>query len=88
MRKVFSLVGIVFLAVSVLALAGCATHSSQSVRTETVQHEPTVVHHVESTETTSYHGDHPGLLSGTVHVVGDVLALPFHVVGGLLGVLF
>jgi hypothetical protein len=29
-----------------------------------------------------------GLLSGTVHVVGQALALPFRFVGGLLGVIF
>jgi hypothetical protein len=42
----------------------------------------------EKTETTTSDGHSGGVLSGTVHVVGDVLALPFRAVAGLLGVVF
>lgn len=39
------------------------------------------------TETESS-GESTGLLSGTVHVVGQALALPFRFVGGLIGAIF
>ena len=56
---------------------GCArqrtVRTSESVRVETVREgEPRP----------------QGVLSGLVHVVGEVLALPFRLVGGLLRVIF
>ena len=72
-----------------LTLAGgCATHQ----RTETVQYEnrragdPVAVERTTTTETTA--AEDSGVLSGTVNVVGEVLALPFRAVGGLLRALF
>ena len=66
---------------------GCATHQ----RTETVQYDnrrtgdPVAV---ERTTTETSTSEDTGLVSGTVNVVGEVLALPFRAVGGLLRALF
>jgi hypothetical protein len=78
-------------------LGGCATQStSETVNRETVQYPadraqaPVVVEQrtTEKTETTKSGEQSGGVLSGTVHVVGEVLALPFRAVAGLLGVVF
>ena len=78
-------------------LGGCATQStSETLNRETVQYPadraqaPVVVEQrtTEKTETTKSDGHSGGILSGTVHVVGEVLALPFRAVAGLLGVVF
>jgi uncharacterized lipoprotein len=72
----------------VVNLAACATHQ----RTETVQYQdrrtgdPVAVERT-TTDTTSTSED-SGVLSGTVNVVGEVIALPFRAVGGLLRALF
>jgi hypothetical protein len=66
--------------------AGCATHQ----RTETVQYDnrrtgdPVAV---EGTTTETSANEDSGVLSSTV-VVGEVIALPFRAVGGLLRALF
>jgi hypothetical protein len=68
-------------------LAACATHQ----RTETVQYEdrrtgdPVVVERTTTDRPTS---EDSGLVSGTVNVIGEVIALPFRAVGGLLRALF
>ena len=67
--------------------AGCATHQ----RTETVQYnnrrtgDPLAV---ERTTTETSANEDSGVLSSTVNVVGEVIALPFRAVGGLLRALF
>ena len=33
-------------------------------------------------------GAHFGILSGTVHVIGQILAFPFKLIGGLFSVIF
>ncbi len=97
MRKVMESIGIFFLALSVLI--GCSTQNAKSVETEkTVQYsadrdqrqtEPVVVEkQTTKTEQTAKTEGDTGLLSGTVHVVGQVLALPFRLVGGLIGIVF
>ncbi len=83
--------------------AGCSTYSKTS-RTETVQYpaesvqdftdsdrsvkEPVVVESKSEETTTEAKGESAGLLSGTMHVVGQALALPFRAVGGLIGLVF
>lgn len=68
--------------------AGCATHQ----RTETVQYDsrrtgdPVAVERTTTTETSA--NEDSGVLSSTVNVVGEVIALPFRAVGGLLRALF
>ena len=79
---------------------GCATQSStETVSTETVQYpaeqaqyrpEPVVVEKrtTEKSETTKTEGNSGGVLSSSVNIVGEVLALPFRAVAGLFEVLF
>lgn len=90
-------VTIVFLFLT--AAAGCAAQSERSVKTETVQYstdnnghptEPGVVEKrtTETSETTTSEEESGGLLSGTVDVAGDIIALPFRAVGGLIDIMF
>jgi hypothetical protein len=71
--------------------AGCASNS-KTVRTETSTYrpgEPTVVERETTTKTTETpEGSSGGVLSGTVNGVGEVIALPFRAVGGLIRVIF
>ena len=78
-------------------LEGCSTQTtSETVSRETVQYstersqEPVVIEErtTERTESTSRDEHSGGLLSGTAHVVGETLALPFRAVAGLLRVIF
>lgn len=49
-----------------------------------------VVNKSETTTTTTEKkpAGHPGILSSTVHAIGWVIALPFRLVGGLIGWIF
>ena len=49
-----------------------------------------IVNKSETTTTTTETkpAGHPGILSSTVHAIGWVLALPFRLVGGLIGWIF
>jgi hypothetical protein len=80
-------------------LAGCSTQSAKTVETErTVRYsalsdqagtDPVVEQKTTKTEeTTKTDGQSIGLLSGTMHVAGQALALPFRLVGGLIGLVF
>jgi hypothetical protein len=96
MRVVF--IGLLFLLLSVVT--GCAAQSAKTVKTETVEYsarqdpdaaEPAVVEkQVTQREetTTKTEQDSGGLLSGTVHAAGQIIALPFRLVGGLIGLMF
>jgi hypothetical protein len=83
--------------VSLLLIAnlvgGCATH--QRVQTDSVQYEdqqragdPVTVERRTTTTTQTSASEDSGVLSGTVNVIGEVLALPFRAVGGLLRAIF
>ncbi len=97
MRKIAYLFAMFFFAFNLLA--GCATQTTttKTVKNETVQHsqemaedrrpEPVVVEKQQTTEATE-EGKSGGALSSTVHVVGQVLALPFRAVGGLIELVF
>jgi len=67
---------------------GCSTQT-KTVGSETRQHpaDAVVESHTETT-TTETRGESGGVLSSTVDVVGEVLALPFRAVGGLLRGIF
>ena len=90
----------VFIALFALALlAGCSTHSTRTVATEqTVQYAAGAEHDriapvvtetsVTKAEETKSEGPSGGLLSGTVHVVGQAIALPFRVFAGLITLAF
>jgi hypothetical protein len=82
----------------VAVIAGCASTQSTTTRTETT-YEPVqtearppdsaTVRRTESTEThTTTDSGHSGVLSGTVDFVGDVIAMPFRFVGGLIDFVF
>jgi len=95
MHKVTQCFAIAFLATVVLG--GCATRSStETVSKESVQYpaeratEPVVVEKrtTEKSETTKTEENSGGVLSSSVNIVGDVLALPFRAVAGLFEVLF
>jgi hypothetical protein len=91
MAKVFLL----FVSLLVVAnlVSACATH--QRVQTDTVQYEdqqragdPVTVERRTTTTTQTSSTEDSGVLSGTVNVIGEVLALPFRAVGGLLRAIF
>jgi hypothetical protein len=81
-----------FLAVCVFGFvgAGCASNT-KTVRTETTHYPdaaPTVVEKETTITTTETEGNSGGVVSGTVNVLGDVIALPFRAVGGLISAVF
>ena len=95
MRKVGQCLAIMLFVTAVSG--GCATQSStETVSKESVQYpaeratEPVVVEKrtTEKSETTKTEGNSGGVLSSSVNIVGDVLALPFRAVAGLFEVLF
>jgi len=71
---------VTFFFLSLGVATGCATQSVKNVKTETVQHAAARDQETE--------GESFGLLSGAVHVAGQVLALPFRLAGGLIGFIF
>jgi hypothetical protein len=70
--------------------AACSTH--HRVSRDTVQYEdrytgePVTVERERTTESST--SDDTGLISGTVNVLGEVIALPFRAVGGLFRAIF
>lgn len=86
MRKLRSLFSS-FMLLSILA-GGCSTHRTvtdevaydRNGQPVTVQREVTTTHEDTTQDT--------GILSGTVNVIGEVIALPFRAVGGLLRAIF
>lgn len=79
--------------VMVLSLGmGCASNS-KTVKTETVEYPagqtgPGVVERTTTTTTEKQNGSSGGILSGTVNVIGEIIALPFRLVGGLFRIIF
>ena len=70
--------------------AGCASQT-KTVRTETTSYPtaaPPVAERETTVTTTSSPGSSGGVLSSTVDVVGEVLALPFRAVGSVLSAVF
>jgi hypothetical protein len=69
---------------------GCASQT-KTVRTETTTYPspaPSVVEQETTVTTTSTPETSGGVVSGTVNVVGEVLALPFRAVGTALSAIF
>ncbi len=69
---------------------GCASNT-KTVRTATSTYrpgEPTGVESETTVKTTETQEGAGGILSGTVNVIGEVIALPFRAVGGLIRVIF
>lgn len=85
---------------SLTILAGCSTQSAKTVETQKTVHyatendparpQPVVTEKqtARTEETTKNEGQSFGLLSGTVHVVGEVIALPFRTAAGLINLAF
>ena len=86
---------------SVLLLAGllitgngaAATGCSSSSTTHTVERpatngDATTQTETTTTETREVSGPGVGIVSGTVHVIGVILALPFKIIGGLIELIF
>ncbi len=69
-------------------MVGCSTHRevTRDVEYDARTGEPVRVER-ETTTTTDTTED-TGVLSGTVHVIGETLALPFRAVGGLIRTIF
>jgi hypothetical protein len=86
MRK-FSSFTLSLALVAVLA-GGCSTHrtTTQEVAYDSRTGEPVTVQR-ETTTTTESTGD-TGVISGTFNVIGEVIALPFRAVGGLIRAIF
>jgi hypothetical protein len=87
---------IVFILVLIIP-AGCATQSKKTATSETIEYssdsnrrktEPVVVKQRTMETSASKTAQEGGLLSETVEVAGDVLALPFRAVGGLIDFVF
>jgi hypothetical protein len=70
--------------------AGCATSDTRTVRTETTAYPTgeTTVQKQTTVTTTPAPESSGGVLSGTVNVVGEIIALPFRAVGGLVSAIF
>jgi hypothetical protein len=68
------------------------TGCSSTTTTHTVERPATTEEGTQTetttTETHEASGPGVGILSGTVHVIGMILALPFKIVGGLLELIF
>jgi len=88
MYRVLQLGFIIGSLVVFLFTTGCASHT-RTVRTETVYpSEPVTVEHQTTTTETTDTGGCGGVLSCTVEVTGEVIALPFRAVAGLVRVIF
>ena len=90
-RNVTPVVGVLIVLAVGLA-AGCASQTRTVKSTQTVEYptqiaarspEKEVVVEGKTTVTETRHELH-GVLSTAIHVIGEVLALPFHLIGGLL----
>ncbi len=75
-----------FLAVSLIAACSTQRTVTRDVAYDSRTGEPVRVER-ETTTTTDTSQD-TGVLSGTVHVVGEVVSLPFRAVGGLIRAIF
>jgi hypothetical protein len=71
------------------ATISCSTQTTTTTRTiDRPGEEGTVQSETTTTESTDHSGPGIGILSGTIHAIGFVLALPFKLIGGLLTIIF
>jgi hypothetical protein len=88
MARFSRLLASLFFAVNLAS--ACATHE----RVDTVQYEdrragePVTVERRTTTTTETSTSEDTGILSGTVNVIGEVIALPFRAVAGLFRAIF
>ncbi len=90
MRRLGTLLLLLVLALGAgSATTGCSSQTTTTTRTvDRPQSDGSVARETTTEEKSSDDGAHFGILSGTVHAVGWVLALPFRLVGGLIGIIF
>lgn len=88
MRK--TLTSLVVALLLVIGGSGCATSDTKTVRTETTAYPTgeTTVQKQTTVTTTPAPESSGGVLSGTVNVIGEIIALPFRAVGGLVSAIF
>ena len=72
------------------ATTGCSSHTTTTTRTVQQQQaaDDTTVQAETTTTEKEHEGPHLGIISGTIHAIGWVLALPFRIVGGLIRLIF
>jgi len=79
----------VMLVLALMLQAGCSTHRETVSTTETTSYpSETRVQTTETTTSTETKQEETGVLSSTVNVVGEVVALPFRAVGALFRAIF
>jgi hypothetical protein len=68
---------------------GCSSSTTTHTVERPVTDEAGATHtETTTTETHEVSGPGVGIISGTVHVIGVILALPFRLVGGLIELIF
>jgi hypothetical protein len=72
----------------VMSMAPGCGGRTKTVRRETVREPATETTIERRTEVTETDDDDGGIVSGTVGAVGDVIALPFRLVGGVIDAIF
>jgi hypothetical protein len=92
MRPIAMLLLACFLAIATGgATSGCSSSTTTTTRTtEQPSSEGGTTVQTTETKTTESQNSGPGLgiLSGTIHAIGFILALPFKLVGGLIQLIF
>ena len=71
-------------------VAGCSSHShsyDKSTTTNAAGQQTVVVEKEQTSATAESHG-HTGILGGTFHLVGEILAFPFEVIAGAFRFIF
>jgi len=75
--------------VSVAVNTGCSsTTTTHTVERPATNEEGAPQTETTTTETHETSGPGVGILSGTIHVIGMILALPFKIIGGLIELIF
>lgn len=88
-REVLMVLLSISLISSCAPLVGCSqSHSSRTTTVETTSGDPSVTRSEESHEEVTKSHEHEGILSNTVHVLGEIIALPFRAVAALLRAIF
>jgi uncharacterized protein YceK len=92
MRRNLMLLLVCFLALApVSATSGCSSSTTTTTRTtEQPSSEGATTVQTTETKTTEQQPSGPsvGILSGTIHAIGFILALPFKIIAGLIQLIF
>ncbi|HEX9787044.1 MAG TPA: hypothetical protein VGB09_03415 [Candidatus Binatia bacterium] len=84
-KSSYSILSLFLVATLTLACSTQRTVTEEVAYDERTRRPVTVERH---TTTTTDSSEDTGVLSGTVNVIGEVIALPFRAVGGLLRAIF